>query len=195
MTVVPGSSLRGIAVLVVLLGLLMAACSRDQPQARTYYESLDLSSPEAAVTHFVEAYAADNFLDVWLLLHRDAQAHTWRAFSFFDDGSIVDTAAFDDFEAQWSSELNFRTTESHDRWFAFDQLMLLADTNSALLFDFPSRSDVRSAEPKEFSVETVDGGVVVVQTERVGERWYVRGAEYTTPTGDSTSWPANTLSG
>jgi hypothetical protein len=38
---------------VVVLGLLVASCSRDQPQARTYYESLDLSSPEAAVMRFV----------------------------------------------------------------------------------------------------------------------------------------------
>ncbi len=190
----PGRSLGRTVALVVVLGLLMASCSSDQPQARTYYESLDLSSPEVTVRHFVEAYAADNFLDVWLLLHRDTQEHTWRAFAFFDYGSIVDTAAFDDFEAQWLSELNFRTAQSHDRWFAFDQLMLLADRNNALLFDFSSRSDVRSVAPTEFSVELVDGGEVLVKTEPVGERWYVRGVEYTTPTGDSASWPANTLS-
>jgi len=54
---------------------------------------------------------------------------------------------------------------------------------------------VRSAKPTEFSVELVDGGEVLVKAERVGERWYVRGVVYTTPTGESASWPANTLSG
>jgi hypothetical protein len=72
--------------------------------------------------------------------------------------------------------------------------MLLADRNNALLFDFPRQSDVRSVGPTEFSVELVDGGEVLVKTEPVGERWYVRGVEYTTPTGESASWPANTLS-
>ena len=180
-----------------MLGLLLASCSSDQPQApqaRTYYESLDLSSPEVTARRFVEAYAADNFLDVWFLLHRDAQGSVWRAFSFFDYGSIVNTTAFDDFEAQWSSELNFRTAESHDRWFAFDQLMLFADTNDALLFDLSGQGVKTSGEHTEFSVELVDGGEVLVKTEPVGERWYVRGVEYTTPTGESASWPANTLS-
>jgi hypothetical protein len=179
---------------VAFLGLLLASCSSDQPQARTYYESLDLSSPEVTVRHFVEAYAADDFLDVWFLLHRDAQASTWRAFGFFDYGSIVDTTAFDDFEAQWWSGLDFQTVESHDRWYAFDQLMLLADTNDALLFDLSGEGVENSGEPTEFSVELVDGGEVLVRTEQVGERWYVRGVAYTTPTGESASWPANTLS-
>ena len=193
-TVAPGRSLGQIVALVVVLGLLVASCSRDQPQARTYYESLDLSSPEAAVMRFVTAYAADDFLDVWFVLHRDAQASTWRAFAFFDYGSMVDTTAFDDFEAQWSSELDFRTAESHDRWFAFDQLMLFADANDALLFDLSGEGVENSGEPTEFSVELVDGGEVLVKAEGVGERWYVRGVAYTTPTGDSASWPANTLS-
>ena len=193
-TATPGRSLGRIVALAVVLGLLLASCSSDQPQARTYYESLDLSSPEATARHFVEAYAADDFLDVWFLLHRDAQGDTWRAFHFFDYGSIVNTTSFDDFEAQWSSVLNFRTAGSHDRWFAFDQLMLFADTNDALLFDLSGKGVETSGEPTEFSVELVDGGEVLVKTERVGERWYVRGVAYTTPTGESASWPANTLS-
>ena len=194
MTEVPGNSLRTTVALGVVFGLLMTACSRDQPEARTYYESLDLSTPAAAVTHFVDAYEADDFLDVWFVLHRDAQASTWRAFSFFDYGSIVDTAAFGDFEAQWSNELNFQTAESHDRWYAFDQLMLFADANGALLFDLSGEGVENTGEPTEFSVERVDGGEVLVRTERVGERWYVRGVVYTTSTGESASWPANTLS-
>lgn len=189
-----GRSLGRVVALVVVLGLLLASCSSDQPQARTYYESLDLSSPEVTVRHFVEAYAADDFLDVWFLLHRDAQEHTWRAFAFFDYGSIVDTTAFDDFEAQWSSVLNFRTAGSHDRWFAFDQLMLFADTNDALLFDLSGEGVEATGEPTEFSVGLVDGGEVLVKTEQVGERWYVRGVAYTTPSGEPASWPANTLS-
>jgi hypothetical protein len=193
-TAAPGRSLPRIVALVAFLGLLLASCSSDQPQARTYYESLDLSSPEVTVRHFVEAYAADDFLDVWFLLHRDAQASTWRAFGFFDYGSIVDTTAFDDFEAQWWSGLDFQTVESHDRWYAFDQLMLLADANDALLFDLSGEGVENSGEPTEFSVGLVDGGEVLVKTEQIGERWYVRGVMYTTPTGEPASWPANTLS-
>jgi hypothetical protein len=193
-TVAPGRSLGRIVALVVVLGLLVASCSRGQPRARTYYESLDLTSPEAAVSHFVEAYAADDFLDVWFVLHRDTQARTLAAFSFFDYGSIVDTAAFDDFEAHWPGEFDFRNAESLDTWFYFDQLMLLADENDALLFDFSSEGVMSTAKPTEFSVELDDGGDVLVETERVGERWYVRGVAYTTPTGDPASWPANTLS-
>lgn len=193
----PTTSLGRIVALAVMLGLLLASCSSDQPQApqaRTYYESLDLSSPEVTVRHFVEAYAADDFLDVWFLLHRDAQASTWRAFQFFDYGSIVSTTAFDDFEAQWTGELDFRTAGSHDRWFAFDQLMLFADTSDALLFDLSGQMVETSGESTGFSAELVEGGEVLVKAEPVGDRWYVRGVAYTTPTGESASWPANTLS-
>jgi hypothetical protein len=42
-------------------------------KARTYYESLDLTTPQTAVSTFVAAFQQEDFPTVFLILHREAQ--------------------------------------------------------------------------------------------------------------------------
>jgi hypothetical protein len=66
--------MRKLTVLVAVAALLASSCgggaSPHRDGARTYYESLDQSSPTAAVETFVDAFARDDFLAVWLSLGR-----------------------------------------------------------------------------------------------------------------------------
>ena len=62
-------------VLLVLLLVILGACDMtalvkqsNEDQPRTYYETLDLSTPEAAVMTFSEAFRRDDFLSVYLVL-------------------------------------------------------------------------------------------------------------------------------
>ncbi|VGO10799.1 hypothetical protein AMB3_1191 [plant metagenome] len=52
------------------------------PVARTYYESLDMSSPQASATRFVQAWVAQDFMAVHLLLSPQGE---WDASRAIDD--------------------------------------------------------------------------------------------------------------
>lgn len=167
---------------------LVASCSNSGPAARTYYESLDLSSPIAAVEEFVESFAEDDFMTVWLILHRDAQADFMAAFSFRDFRRVVDADGFDDFDEAWLDEVNLDTAESFDTWYLFDRLLLLADSNDALHFDFTGQENFQTVKPTEFSLEAADGTAVVITTARTQERWHVSNLQYTDSAGNLVYW-------
>ena len=71
-----------VAMLVVALLMSAGACSStdSQPEARTYYESLDLSSPEAAVETFAEAFISDDFMTVGMTFDWHAQQEINNSF-------------------------------------------------------------------------------------------------------------------
>lgn len=192
-TVASGSSRLRTTAAVVAFGVLVASCSTGGPRARTYYESLDLSRPELAAMQFIDSYAADDFQTVWFVLHRDAQADAAAGFSFLYFGGMVDTALFEDFEQEWSSRgFDSRSAETFDTWYYFDQLMLFADENDALLFDLPAEgvmTSVTSADPTAFSVELDGGGEVLIETESIEDRWHVRRVSYETSSGELAHWP------
>ena len=83
--------MKRLAAALVAVLCFTAACSGPESGdgARTYFESLDLSSPGSAAEVFVEAYDADDFMTVWLVLDHFAQResrnrcrrirrHRWR---------------------------------------------------------------------------------------------------------------------
>ena len=73
-----------LALLVAMGVLVVTACSDSSPHrdgARTYYESLDLSSPTVAVETVADAFARDDFMAVWLSFGRHAQTRATRHIS------------------------------------------------------------------------------------------------------------------
>ena len=55
---------------VICVSLWLSGCGNNNSQeavARTYYESLDLSTPETAVSQFTNAFQRDDFETVYLI--------------------------------------------------------------------------------------------------------------------------------
>jgi hypothetical protein len=126
--------------------LLIQACSSgapsSEPTARTEYEGLDLSSPEAAVTTFSSEFQARNFPAVFDILSPSAQMLweqdftilNWRHLIMIGPGQsardiLGDTMMFDLSRAEHSFG-NVR--------YAFDTFMVAASEHSAFLIDLTS---------------------------------------------------------
>ena len=131
---------RLIAIILAIL-LLTPACqfggtqeSSEAIAARTYFESLDLETPESAVRTFAAAFQQQDFMTVYLVL--DAETHrltrieqgatfSWRHMI----GGNAEEGLVDDLDMK---EL-FKS--SIDFWYIFDQLMLYAAKKDDLLID------------------------------------------------------------
>lgn len=145
---------------------------------RTYYESLDLSSPRSAVQTFTDAFAADDFMTVWLAFDAGAQLEVQDHFSMgaYDQlvdydmlGAVVEGSPFPSL-SEW---------ESWDEWWMFDHLMLQADTHNAFLIDLSGSVTVTSenvnGDEAELTanVQGVDGPVTFRLFESASNRWRV----------------------
>lgn len=134
---------RWIALLLVS-GFVLGACGRDDGtgpgEARTYYESLDLGSPEAAVATFTEAFAADDFMTVWLALDSEAQFRFQQYFNLLEYDGFIRTDAVPGFQDELRRIFDLDTMEmSYDGWYVFDQVMLLADRHGAFPIDLSGK--------------------------------------------------------
>ena len=181
-----------LVVAMCLVGSLVACSSPDQgPQARTYYESLDLSSPLSAAEVFVEAYDGDDFMTVWLVLDHSAQRQWRESLNLLQYGPLI----------RWNEELHDDLTnrysdlvlESADYWFIFDQVMLIADQHDSLLIDLqPVSLTLRGIEADggatvigEF--EGIDGEVTIDLNQTPRGNWRVH--QVLVPGGDPASVP------
>lgn len=158
--------------------------------ARTYFESLDLTSPLAAVDLFVDAYAADDFFTVWLVLGPAAQLEIKAVLTFRDFDRIIDTSQFEDLEQVYQDEIaDLDQLESFDIWYTFDQLMMAADTRDALLFDFTGNEEANQIAPGEFTVTVAGLGELSIQVQERSNRWRITAVGLPATTGEVTYWP------
>lgn len=190
-----------VAVIVLLVGLgagwlaSRTAPTEDFPpqhanSARTYFESLDLTSPIAAVDLFVDAYAADDFFTVWLVLGPAAQLEIDAVLTFRDFDRIIDTSKFEDFEQVYQDEIvDLDQMESFDIWYTFDRLMVAADARDALLFDFTGDEKANQIAPDELTVTVAGLGELSIQVQERSNRWHITAVALTATTGDITYWP------
>ncbi|HBN9495257.1 hypothetical protein [Pseudomonas aeruginosa] len=81
------SAFRSRFVIIFLLACASALASEreshSQISARTYYESLDMSSPEASARSFVGAWAKRDFMTAYLLLSPQAEEEAARSIDDF----------------------------------------------------------------------------------------------------------------
>jgi hypothetical protein len=127
------------------MSLLVAGCGRDKfhrDGARTYYESLDLSSPEAAVETFTDAFARDDFMTVWMVLDPFAHVRLSRSLNLLQYSEVVGPDATDDLQDWMHNEFSFETMEGLGELLWFDQLMLIADRNDAFLVDLSGTVEI-----------------------------------------------------
>ena len=127
-------------------------------EARTYYESLNLDTPEAAVETFTEAFAREDFPTVFLILSLRAQIAFDRRFS---EGEYQYLFDIESSEAVLN-EVTFYSKspdyyEHTSIWYLFDEVMLAAKKYDAILIDLSGRVNILSTEPSETQwEETID---------------------------------------
>lgn len=143
--------------IILLAILLITACQLGGDrgtggEARTYFESLNLDSPEEAVQTFTEAFQGEDFMTVYLIL--DAEAQKFQRMEFAQTFSWKHLIG--ESSAEFISEdldLNELVRIQMDSWYLFDQFMLYAADEDDLLIDL--RGDVKILSSEEF--RTLDG--------------------------------------
>ncbi len=174
--------MRQLVAIVVGVALLVGACSGsdDETEARTFYESLDLSTPGTAAETFVEAFAADDFMTVWMTFDHFAQQEIRNAIQLLQYRRVVRSDLIPDLGERLADQFSAAITETVDMWYIFDRLMLVADANDAFLIDL---TRPRSLQPAETSpavgadviaeLEGIEGEVTIRLSESPSGRWRV----------------------
>lgn len=195
----------GLITIVLVVFLVTLACqvggwleSSEQDDARTYYESLNLETPEEAVQTFAEAFQRQDFMTVYLVLDAEAQRLQRAEFAqTFSWGHLIGETA----EEKWSVndrdffEKVFDT--SLEPWYTFDQIMLYAASEDDLLIDLRGDLDILRSEDHGEVIDviaTVDGvsGEVVFRVVTGGDgRWRVY--LVSAPDEGIDSWPSTAL--
>jgi hypothetical protein len=180
---------RGLIVAILLA--LATACGAESsetnslcnPEARTCYEALDLSTPESAVTTFVDAFRREDFQSVWLILSAQAQ-FIWqqdlRLMQF--ERSYREDRKGKALEGLFGEGLPWG--EHTDAWYVFDSIMLAAKADSALLIDLSGETVIERVEDSQTKsgetavdvvarVEGTEGEVVFRMTQAPSGRWRV----------------------
>jgi hypothetical protein len=192
---------RSRAVVIVWVGSVLLAstigfalgwrshptCQERQLSGRTYYESLDLSTPEGAVQEFCAAFRRRDYATVYLVLAPQSHFLMFQDMLMLRQGRLV--------KKEFAAEINLESCVasegigSCDYWderdLLFDDLMLRAEERSAFLIDLRAKETItgrrsattHSGEPAIDVTTTVEGihGEVVFRTVQipVSRRWRV----------------------
>ncbi|MBW8012208.1 MAG: hypothetical protein FVQ83_13390 [Chloroflexi bacterium] len=168
---------------------------------RTYYESLNLETPEDALETFAEAFQREDFMMVYLVLDSEAQRLLRYEFNvFFSYEHLIG----EDVEERLMDDLDFRrlSETQNDGWYIFDQIMLYAAGEDDLLIDLRGDLDILDSEVSEtpdgedavdliVRVDGVDGEVIFRMLQDSDDRWRVYFVS--APDEGVVSWPAASL--
>ncbi len=184
-------------VFILILLVFTSACSLQslfggsgKDQARTYYDTLDLSTPEEAVKTFTEAFQKEDFMTVYMVLDQSTQFRLNQYLRMLDYHSLIQFEDREDLEeifddvACISDGLGSGEHSCGDMWYIFDEMMLSAKKNDALLIDLSGEVEVIETEDSETesdedamdvitTVEGIDGEVVFRMVESNEGRWRV----------------------
>ena len=143
--------------LLAVTAALCSGCSGDN--ARTFYESLALETPAAAVETLSDAFAEDDFMTVWLVLDTDAQFRIQQELNLLEYGKLLAPSGVEALQDWLSTDWSFEDLEHGDPWYFFDQAMLRADEVDGFLIDLSEGVDLE---------EDVTSGDVATVTAQVG---------------------------
>lgn len=177
---------RAVLALVLVFG---GACGGE----RTFYDSLDLDSPTAAVETFTEAFSKSDYPTVWLTLDRDAQQSLIGAINLLQYREVFDADAISDIRSAIDSAFDIGRWETFDQWYVFDRIMLMAERHDAFLVDL--RGGVTISESTEdvgeatvtATVDGIEGEVEFRLTLSPVGKWRVR--QVVVPGGDESRIP------
>ena len=178
---------------MLCLWIVVTACSassilgleRDE-QARTYYETLDLSTPEIAVETFSDAFARDDFLTVYLVLSTRSQFIFMQRLRMLQYSFIIQHDSFDQIrdDVPVFAEGIGAGEHADEGWYVFDQIMLAAKRHDVLLIDLSGEVqilDSRNAELDDYDpvvdvvcdVAGIQGEVVFRMIQAPSGNWRV----------------------
>ncbi|MBL8161788.1 MAG: hypothetical protein JNJ61_07360 [Anaerolineae bacterium] len=191
-----------LATLVALC--FVVSCSVAQgDKARTQYETFDLSTPEAAVTTFVDTFHARDYAGLFLIFHPLAQQNWIRYAAVTFDYSGWFNADGDTLQALVSQVFDAfdEGVAEHDvslTTYRFDAAMILAEENNVLPVDLRGvvkqlntemldNMEGTAAARITVEVEEIEGEVVFVLLQSPSGRWRVY--QVLLPNGDETKYP------
>jgi hypothetical protein len=152
---------------------------------RTYYDTLDLATPESAVQTFVNAYRRGDFFTVYMILSPQTQ------FQFDQDMMLARSQLYYKVESEekemeilLDTQYRVSFSEHFDSANYFDALMFAAKQHSALYFDLDGEfaiQDVKVSEHVEYGPVTevityfvdINGPVIFRMRQSVSGRWRV----------------------
>jgi hypothetical protein len=179
--------------LIVFLLLTLSACDirglfgqSGKGQARTFYETLDLDTPEAAVMTFTKAFQREDFMSVYLILSASPQyrmhqnINLWQYSHWFRTDHIEEI--FEDVTV--FSEGIGKGEHVDSGWYLFDQIMMAAKKHNALLIDLSGEAKIIDSYASEdigdlevvdvvATVKGIDGDVVFRMVQAPSGRWRV----------------------
>lgn len=190
-----------LSLLIAASVLVAAGCGGDGSLhgdgARTYYESLELAAPTAAVETFTTAFAASDFPTVYIVMDREAQFAVQQNINLLQYSTIIGPAAIDAFRDWMQNEFSFEDMEPvANEMYLFDQMMLIAAAADDLLIDLRGDIDIGTAEVAGWEasvpadVEGIDGTVEFRLTKSPTDRWRVH--QVIVPGGDAETIPWST---
>jgi hypothetical protein len=168
----------------------------NQSPVRTYYDSLDLETPETAVETFVAAFQQHDFVTVYMILSPAAQQTlTWNKKLLKRDGIVTDPPEKFQ-EALYEKQFNLE--HIYDTLLGYDLLLAVAAEHGALQIYLPGAvtiiNSTNSVTPLGQSgvdvatqVEGINGEVVFRMVQSPGDKWRV--LQVIWPGGDPTQFP------
>jgi hypothetical protein len=182
-------------ILILVLSYLLASCQsvaqlgNEVPSYRTYYDSLSLDTPEAAIQTFVQAFRQSDFVTVYLILGPAAQQVlvTNRELLRYDGVITEGTPPMPsgEFLQTWNRRLQAHKMEHiYDTLQSYDLMLGTAVEYSALRIELPgevttlniSDSITTSGQPAldvATRVDGIDGVVVFRMVQSPSEKWRV----------------------
>jgi hypothetical protein len=187
--------MRRLVVLVAAVALV--ACSSEEVVppggARTFYEALDLSTPKSAAETFLDAFARDDFMTVWLTLSPLQHDSVHNALYREEAQAVVNKDAIPPAEVE--EIFTSSSPVAAETLFLFDALMLSAGRHDAFVLDVsgPVRITDETMEDGGATLtlegEGLDGPVTLWMSDHPSGDWRVLEVTVGDPEEPETTWP------
>ncbi|MCP4422304.1 MAG: hypothetical protein GY805_37320 [Chloroflexi bacterium] len=178
---------------LIMVTLLLGGCDNNNKSqetiARTYYESLDLDTPEAAVTQFASAFQREDYETVYLIFSPSAQIRIANRINTIYYQELIKIDANSEAKEILNNTPLFNLK---DEWehrtgsYLFDTIMLAAKQHSAFLIDLSGEVEISNSEQANDSsgnstkvdvntiVDGIEGNVIFRMEQAPSGRWRVR---------------------
>lgn len=170
---------------------LFTGCNSVSPEndddARTYYESLSLDSPEAAVETFAESFQKQDFFTVFLVLSPSTQIRVENNINTLNYKELIDVENLAEAEEMLANTPQFQLMSEWEHLgsvsiYLFDSIMLAAGQNSNFLIDLSGDTSILNSEPRSdgsevdvfANVEGIDGDIIFRTEQAPSGRWRIK---------------------
>jgi len=173
--------------------IFLAGCKANSQEnkARTFYESLDIYTPESAVETFVDAFEREDFFTVFLILSPSTQFLTENNIAALNYGELIQVESLEEAKEILADTPQYQVRLEWEHGgavasYLFDSIMLAAKQHSAFLIDLSGEvSILRSEQISDSSsdrskvdvittVEGIEGDVIFRMEQAPSGRWRVR---------------------